>query len=412
MYRRLVQYKEENGDCLVPRKYEEDPKLATWVETQRNLWNRDYRGGRQSVTVTGDHDNNHHHDDDNNAENNTMEMDDQPPLSPFDNNDGRMEGLDESHHDGPSPAEVHDGTMSEPAPSPDQRPYLPSHHDDSQDDDDAGNEDHEVEPFEYQPEPDGTDPHLPATSPERTAEQGAPVDVRDDGYCDALTGTAATTCPAEEDTTWKRLTAERKQKLDRIGFVWSLRTKRVDEHWDAMFEQLLRYRAEHGDCLVPSRYGANPKLGKWVETQRYEYTKLLRGPTGAGPTKGEAGCRPPPPLWDTATEPTTGEDPAPAAESDDVGGGFDGAFFTEATAGQAELADRPCTDSYVGSQPRGTSNARLTEDRRRRLESIGFEWKVRHRMKRYYDRQWDTMFEKLKAFKEVNGHCMVRIWRT
>ena len=35
MYQRLVRYKEDYGDCLVPRKYERDPKLSTWVETQR-----------------------------------------------------------------------------------------------------------------------------------------------------------------------------------------------------------------------------------------------------------------------------------------------------------------------------------------------------------------------------------------
>ena len=35
MYQRLVRYRKEFGDCLVPRKYERDPKLSTWVETQR-----------------------------------------------------------------------------------------------------------------------------------------------------------------------------------------------------------------------------------------------------------------------------------------------------------------------------------------------------------------------------------------
>jgi hypothetical protein len=43
MYQRLVKYKKEHGHCLVPRRYERDPKLSTWVETQRVLWNRDYR---------------------------------------------------------------------------------------------------------------------------------------------------------------------------------------------------------------------------------------------------------------------------------------------------------------------------------------------------------------------------------
>ena len=36
----------------------------------------------------------------------------------------------------------------------------------------------------------------------------------------------------------KRLTKERKEKLDAIGFVWSLRNKRIDDHWDEMFRQV------------------------------------------------------------------------------------------------------------------------------------------------------------------------------
>lgn len=60
----------------------------------------------------------------------------------------------------------------------------------------------------------------------------------------------------------KAILVERKQRLDQLGFVWSLRSKRIDDHWDEMFQQLLAYKAEHGDCLVPSRYEANLKLGK------------------------------------------------------------------------------------------------------------------------------------------------------
>ena len=35
MFQRLVNYKEKYGDCLVPRRFKEDPKLASWVKTQR-----------------------------------------------------------------------------------------------------------------------------------------------------------------------------------------------------------------------------------------------------------------------------------------------------------------------------------------------------------------------------------------
>jgi len=35
MFQRLVAYREKFGDCLVPKRYAEDAKLGTWVETQR-----------------------------------------------------------------------------------------------------------------------------------------------------------------------------------------------------------------------------------------------------------------------------------------------------------------------------------------------------------------------------------------
>lgn len=65
---------------------------------------------------------------------------------------------------------------------------------------------------------------------------------------------------------------------------------------------------------------------------------------------------------------------------------------------------------------------RLTEDRRYRLSEIGFEWLVIEEKpavssgestvvtqlaRTAYDDQWDTMYERLRSFKEMNGHCLV-----
>lgn len=44
----------------------------------------------------------------------------------------------------------------------------------------------------------------------------------------------------------KRLSRARKEKLDALGFVWSLRSKRIDDHWDDMFRQLELYKEKHG----------------------------------------------------------------------------------------------------------------------------------------------------------------------
>jgi hypothetical protein len=38
--------------------------------------------------------------------------------------------------------------------------------------------------------------------------------------------------------------------------------------WEAMYQQLVLYRQEHGDCLVPNRYIKDKQLGEWVSTQR------------------------------------------------------------------------------------------------------------------------------------------------
>jgi hypothetical protein len=103
-------------------------------------------------------------------------------------------------------------------------------------------------------------------------------------------------------------------------------------HW-TMTLQLIDYKNRFGDCLVPSRYEPNTKLGKWVETQRYEYTKMQRAANGLAELK----------------DPLDGED-----------------------------------------KPR-SNYPRLTEERLKRLESIGFEWKVKYKMKRYYDKQWNQV---------------------
>jgi hypothetical protein len=54
-------------------------------------------------------------------------------------------------------------------------------------------------------------------------------------------------------------------------------SKKVNqEQWDFMFNRLLKFREEHGHCLVPKRYAKDQKLGTWVETQRVQYKRLER----------------------------------------------------------------------------------------------------------------------------------------
>jgi len=61
------------------------------------------------------------------------------------------------------------------------------------------------------------------------------------------------------------LSAERKRRLNAIGFVWKWR----DYLWDRGFTALSKFKRREGHCHVPAVHSeGNYKLGYWVSTQR------------------------------------------------------------------------------------------------------------------------------------------------
>jgi len=62
------------------------------------------------------------------------------------------------------------------------------------------------------------------------------------------------------------LSHDRIKILEDLGFIWDA-TKHA---WDDMFERLTEYKKEKGDCLVPTHYKKDPKLGRWVYVQRHK----------------------------------------------------------------------------------------------------------------------------------------------
>lgn len=65
------------------------------------------------------------------------------------------------------------------------------------------------------------------------------------------------------------MTPSKLRALEEVGFTWAKR--KGQPSWDKRFMELRQYKAEHGDCSVPTKYGANPALGRWVSTQRSQY---------------------------------------------------------------------------------------------------------------------------------------------
>lgn len=60
-----------------------------------------------------------------------------------------------------------------------------------------------------------------------------------------------------------KLSPERRQKLEDLGFVW-----RIQDDWLVMYDKLKGYKEKQGDCNVPQNWGPDPKFGRWVSRQR------------------------------------------------------------------------------------------------------------------------------------------------
>lgn len=186
----------------MPKKYLDDPKLASWVETQRNLHNREYK---QAASATKK------------ADSGASSNEDVPLTAAA------------AVPAAKSPEEWAD-EMEKAATG--ETPTL----------DAAVEEAVQVEAaaMEVVNEVTAADEAKPAAFVEATQQES------NANMLDQLGLPAAGALEGEEKLPAKRLTQERKNMLDHIGFVWSLRGKRTDDHWDDMYRQLVEYKEQHG----------------------------------------------------------------------------------------------------------------------------------------------------------------------
>ena len=54
-------------------------------------------------------------------------------------------------------------------------------------------------------------------------------------------------------------------------------TKKRKQNWESMLAELIKYREEHGDALVPAEYDLNPRLGTWGELKSFIYSQQTIG---------------------------------------------------------------------------------------------------------------------------------------
>jgi hypothetical protein len=179
-----------------------------------------------------------------------------------------------------------------------------------------------------------------------------------------------------------KLSAARKERLDEIGFVWSA----LDSAWETMFAQLKRYKDEHGHCNVPYDWPENPRLGRWVRKQRAKKERLSRDRKSRLVELGITWE-----FYDSAWE-------ARFAEL---------VLFKERFGHCNVLrgwAENPRLHSWVTEQRALQNQGELSEDRRTRLDELGFIWRAR-------ESAWGAMFAELTHYRDKHGHCNVpAVW--
>ncbi len=174
------------------------------------------------------------------------------------------------------------------------------------------------------------------------------------------------------------ISQDRRERLDALGFVWNKR----DFNWEKAYSYLEDYVSEHGNCLVPFTYKKNGfKLGSWVLNQRIRKDILTQerrdrlDALGFVWNKLEA-------QWQTAYSYL--EDYVSEHGNCLVPRNYKVEDFN---LGMWVCRQRDYKDT-------------LSEQRRDRLESLGFVWNQ-------LEVQWEEGYAQLKSYFQEHGNCLV-----
>lgn len=179
------------------------------------------------------------------------------------------------------------------------------------------------------------------------------------------------------------LSAERKELLDNIGFLW---TSQVTDHkWQEMYERLENYHAQHGDADVPNRWKNDAKLSSWVSQQRQRKKRgvipdeQIRQLDALGFT------------WQHRERGSWEERYQELIEFKTKHGHCNVPFAYD---------DKPKLGAFVNAMRNQKTAGSLSKQRVELLERCGFQWSAR-------TDKWKNRYDQLLAFRAVHGHCNV-----
>ncbi|MDB4524163.1 Helicase associated domain protein [Akkermansiaceae bacterium] len=169
------------------------------------------------------------------------------------------------------------------------------------------------------------------------------------------------------------------KSLDEIGFVWGP----FEKIWEINFQKLVAYKEEHGDCLVPIFF-EDKQLATWVNSQRRTKKSGKLDPKKIK-RLNEIGF-----VWDAIEEIWEIQFQKLLAYKKEHGD----CLVPQRKEKYKQLA------AWVTGQRTAKRNGKLSVDKIKRLNEIGFVWDP-------IEEIWEINFKKLVAYKEEYGNCSI-----
>jgi hypothetical protein len=191
-----------------------------------------------------------------------------------------------------------------------------------------------------------------------------------------------------------RMPQSRKDLLDELGFLW------VADNWDTMYEQLVKFKQEHGHTDVP---GNKSSLDQWCRKQRAKM-RQNKLPLERRDRMEEIGfnielkCEKDERTWNAKLQRLKeykrkhGDCLVPSGNASN-------------RVEDLELS------YWVGNQRVNYKRGTIPNHRIQKLKEVGFVWSIVERgpqiLSEKQELAWEKSFEKLREFYEVHGHFVV-----
>jgi len=183
-----------------------------------------------------------------------------------------------------------------------------------------------------------------------------------------------------------KLSQERATQLEGIRFDWGTMGKTEYNQWEERFNELTVYEEKNGNCNVPCKQG---KLGKWVSKQRHYYKKGKLSKERSTQLEGIG--------FDWSTRKKK-EDKQWEERLNEL-------FVYKEKNGNYNVPQKlGALGIWVMHQRQSYKKGKLSQERTRQLEGIGFNW---IRKQKSDSGQWEERSNELVIYKEKNDTCNV-----